>query len=93
MVANVTVKRSKHVQDGETRITLQQTALTRRAENVERSVIWQVHVDLLGLRSPRPREAARRARVQAQPRRAGVVAKVGTCPPSVPRARSLQWKS
>ena len=46
---NVTIKRSKHLQDAETRI----------AENVARSVIWQVHVDLLGLRSPRPREVAR----------------------------------
>ena len=51
MVAHVTVKRSKHVQDAETRVTLQQTALapTRRAEHVENSVIWQVRVDLLGL--------------------------------------------
>ena len=44
-----TIKHSKHVQDAETRITLQPTVPTptRRAENVERSVIWQVRVDLL----------------------------------------------
>ena len=57
-----TIKHSKHVQDAETRITLQPTVPTRRAENVERSVIWQVRVDLLEPRSPRQRVAVRRAR-------------------------------
>ena len=54
VVANVTIKRSKHVQDVATLITLQQTAPTptRRVENVERSVFWQVRVDLLEHRSP-----------------------------------------
>ena len=66
VLASIIIKRSKHVQDAETRITFQQAALTptRRAENVERSVIQQVHVDLLEHRSPRQREAVRRARRQ-----------------------------
>ena len=76
MVANVTSKRSKHVQNVGTLFTLQQTALTptRRAENVEKSVIWHVRVDLLEHRSPRQREAVRRARearVQAQSKTCG----------------------
>ena len=39
MVANVTIRRSKHVQDVETQLTLQQTALipTRRAEKRKKS--------------------------------------------------------
>ena len=43
-LANVTIRLSKHVPGAETLITLLQTALTltRRAENVERLVIWQV---------------------------------------------------
>ena len=64
VVANVTIRRSKNVRDVVTRITLQQTVLTltNRAENVERLVIWRVHVDLLDRRSPIRRVAARRAR-------------------------------
>ena len=98
VVANVTIRRSKHVQDVETQLTLQQTALTptRRAEMLKKSVIWRVRLDLLEHRNPRQREAVRRARearVQAQPERVGTVARVGTCRPSVPRRRSMQWKT
>ena len=54
-LANVTIRLSKHVPGAETRITLLQTVLTltKRAENVERLVVWQVCVDLLELRSPK----------------------------------------
>ena len=96
VLANVSIKRSKHVQGAETRITLQQTVftLTRRSENVERSVIWQVCVDLLELRSPRPRMVARRAkeeaRVRMQPRLVGTAARVATCHHSVPRRRCMR---
>ena len=97
-LANVTIKRRKHVQGAETRITLQQTVFTlaRRAENVERSVIWQVCVDLLELLSPRPRVVARRAReakVQIQPILVGTAARMATCHLSVPRRRCMRWKS
>ena len=97
MVANVTIKRSKHVQDAETQITLQQIAFTstKRAENVEKSVTWRVRVDLLEHRSPRQREAVRRAReasVQAQSKRVGIVARMGTYRPRVPRRRSMRWE-
>ena len=46
---------SKHVPGAQTQITLLQTVLTltKRAENVEMLVIWQVSVDLLELRSPK----------------------------------------
>ena len=62
-LANGTIRLSKHVSGAETRITLQQTVftLTKRAEHVERLVIWQARVDLLELLSPRPR-VVRRAR-------------------------------
>ena len=52
-----------------------QTALTptKRAENVEESLIWRVRVDLPEHRSPRQREAVRKAR---EPR---VQAEVKTC--------------
>ena len=53
----------------------------------KKSVIWRVRVDLLEHRSPRLKEAVRGAReamVQAQPKRVGIVARVGTCRPSVP---------
>ena len=68
-------------QGAETRITLQQTVLTltRRADNVERSVIWQVCVDLLELLSPKPRVVARRAKeamVRMLPRLVGIVVRV-----------------
>ena len=47
-LANVTIRLSKHVAGAETRITFLQTALTltKRAENVERFVIWQVCVSI-----------------------------------------------
>ena len=97
MLANVTIKLSKHVQGAEARITPLQTALTltRRADNVERSVIWQVCVDLLELLSPKPRVVARRAkeaRVRLLPRLVGIVVRVDTCRPSVPRRRCMRWK-
>ena len=65
--ANGTIRLSKHVPGAETQITLLQTAftLTKRAENVERLVIWQVCVDLLELLSPRPR-AVRKPREVAK---------------------------
>ena len=58
-MANVTIKRSKHVQDVGSLMTIQQIAFTqtKRAEHVEKSVIWQVRVDLLEHRSTRQREA------------------------------------
>ena len=85
--------------NAETQITLQQTALTptRRAENAERSVIWRVRVDLLEHRSPK--EGGKKGKVgkgagmvQAWPKRIVVVARLGTCRPSVPRRRSWRWK-
>ena len=63
-LANATIRLSKHVPGAETRITLLQTVhtLTKRAENVERLVIWHVvSVDPLELLSPRAR-AVRRER-------------------------------
>ena len=68
-LANVTIRPSKRVPGAETRITLLQTVLTltKRAENVERLVIWQVCVDLLELLNPRPR-VVRRAREVARVR-------------------------
>ena len=68
-LANVTIRLSKHVPGAETRLTLLQTVLTltKRAENVERLVIWQVCVDPLELLSPRPR-AVRRAQEVAKVR-------------------------
>ena len=97
MVANEAIKRSNHVQDAETQITLQQTALTptRRAESAEKLVIWRVRVDLLQHRSPRQKKVARRARearVQARLKRVGILAKMSTCRPSVPRKRSMRRK-
>ena len=55
MVANVTIKRSKHVRGTETQVALQQAALTstRRAEHVETSDIWRVRVDFLEHCRPR----------------------------------------
>ena len=90
VVANVTIRRSKHVRDVVTRITLQQTVLTltNRAENVERLVIRRVHVDLLDRRSPIRRVVARRARearVQVRPKRVGLVARPDTYRPSAPK--------
>ena len=77
-LANVTIRLSKHVPGAETRITLLQTVLTltKRAENVERLVIWQVCVDLLERLSPRPRVVRRArevAKVRMLPRRVGIV--------------------
>ena len=67
--ANVTIRLSKRVLGAETLITLLQPVLTltKRAENVERLVIWQVCVDPLELLSPRPR-AARKAKEVAKVR-------------------------
>ena len=61
VLANITIRISKLVQGAVTRITLLQIALTstKRAENVERLVVWQVCVDLLELLSPRPRVVRR----------------------------------
>ena len=83
-----------HVSGAEARITLRQTVLTltKRAENVERLVIWQVCVDVLELLSPRPR-VVRRARAVAKvrilPRLVGTVVRVDTCRRSVPRRMSV----
>ena len=96
-LANVTIRLSKHVPCAETRITLLHTVLTltKRAEKVERLVIWQVCVDLLELLSPRPRVVTRArevAKVRMLPRLVGIVVRVDTCRRSVPRRRSMQWK-
>ena len=64
-LANVTIRLSKHVPDAETRNTSANRSQTKRAENVERLVIWQVCVDDLELVSPRPR-VVRRAREVAK---------------------------
>ena len=53
-------------------------------------VIWRVRVDLLEHRNPRQREAVRRARearVQAQPKCVGIVARMGTCRPQWPKKK------
>ena len=94
---NATIRLSKHVPGAETRITLLQTVLilTKRAENVERLVIWQVCVDLLEL-SARPwaaRKAKEVARVRMLPGLVGTVVRVDTCRCSVPRRRSMRWKN
>ena len=69
---------------------------TKRAENVERLVIWQVCVDLLEILSPRPRVVRRArevAKVRTLPRLVGTVVRVDTCRRSVPRRRSMRWKN
>ena len=68
----------------------------KRAENVERLVIWQVCVDLLGLLSPRARAvrtAREVAKVRMLPRLVGIVVRVDTCRRSVPGRRSMRWKN
>ena len=97
VVTNETIKRSKHVQDAENadHTSANCPHFDKTCRNAEMSVIWRVRVDLLEHRSPRQREAARRARdarVQAQPKRVGIVVRMGTCRPSVPRRRSMRWK-
>ena len=83
-LANVAIRLIKHVAGAETWTTLLQTVftLTKRDENVERLVIWQVCVDLLDLRSPRQR-VVRRAREVAKVRMlselVGIVVRVNTC--------------
>ena len=71
MVANVTIKRSKHVQDGNTDHTSANCLhFDKTCRKCGKPIIWRVRVDLLELCSPRQREAARRVReamVQAQP--------------------------
>ena len=81
-LANGTSRHRKHV-PAETLITVLQTALTltKRAENVERLVIWQVCVDPLELLSPRPRavrKAKEGARVRMLPRLVGTVVRLNT---------------
>ena len=98
VLANATIRLGKLVQGAVTRITLLQIALalTERAENVERLVIWQVCVDLLELLSPRPtvvRRAREVAKVRLLSRLVGIVVRVDTCRRSVPRRRSMQWKN
>ena len=67
---------------------------TKRAENVEMLVIWQVCVDLLEHLSPRPRVRAREvAKVRMLPRLVGIVVKMDTCRRSVPRRTSMRWKN
>ena len=65
VVENATIKHSMHVRDVETRNTRLQivSTLTKRAENVERSVIWQVRVDQLERNNPSQRVMASRKRV------------------------------
>ena len=64
-VKNATIKRSMRVRDVETRSTRPQIVptLIKRAENVERSVIWQVRADQLDRNNPSQRITASRARV------------------------------
>ena len=55
-----------------------------------------VCVDLLELRSPRPRVVRRArevAKVRMLPRLVGIVVRVDTCRRSVPRRRSTRWKN
>ena len=63
---NATIKHSMHVRDVETRSTRPQIVptLIKRAENVERSVIWQVRADQLDRNNPASR--ARVAKVFSQ---------------------------
>ena len=88
-------KRNNQTSGAETLIALLQTALTltKRAENVESLVIWQVCVDPLELFSPRPRavrKAKEVAKVRMLPRLVGTVVRVDTCRRSVPRRRSIR---
>ena len=80
VVKNATIKRSMHVQDVETRSARPQIVptLIKRAENVERSVMWQVRADQLDRNNPSQRVTASRARVAkvVLPKRAGIVVKV-----------------
>ena len=97
-LANVTIRLSKHVPGAETRITPLQTVftLTKRAENVDRLVIWHVCLNLLELLSPRPwvvRRAREVAKVRMLPRLVGIVVSVDTCRRSVPRSRSMRWNN
>ena len=57
VVENATIKHSLHVRDVETRSTRPQIVptLIKRAENVERSVIWQVRADQLDRNKPKPK--------------------------------------
>ena len=98
LLANATIRLSKHVPGAATRVTLLQIvlALTKRAENVERLVIWQVCVDLLELLSPRPRVVRRTrevAKVQMLSKLVGTVVRVDTCRRNAPRRRSMRWKN
>ena len=84
VVENATVKHSMHVRDVETRSTRLQIVptLIERAENVERSVIWQVRADQLDRNNPSQRVTASRARVakvRVLPKRAGIAVTVDTC--------------
>ena len=65
VVENATIKRRMHVQDVEARSARPQIVptLIKRAENVERSVIWQVRADQLDRNNPSQRVTASRARV------------------------------
>ena len=97
-LANVTIRFSEHVSGAETRITHLQTVLTltKRAENVERLVIWQVCVDLLENRSPRPRVARRAkevAEVQMLPTLGWTCGESGHMSSQCPKKKSIRWKN
>ena len=55
---------ASYVQDAETRNTLQQPALssTRRAENVEKSVIWPARVDPSGTAQPKAKARSKKGK-------------------------------
>ena len=98
VVENATIKHSMHVRDVETRSTRLQIVptLIKRAENVERSVIWQVRADQLDRNNPSQRVTASRARVakvRVLPKRAGIAVKVDTCRHNARRIRCTQWMS
>ena len=69
------------------------TTLIKRAENVERSVIWQVRADQLDRNNPSQRVTAsggRMAKVRVLPKSAGSAVKVDTCRHNARRKKSAR---
>ena len=98
VVENATIKHSMHVRDVETRSTRPQIVptLIKRAEHVERSVIWQVRADQPDRSNPSQRVTASRARVamvRVLPKRAGIAVKVDTCRHNARRRECTRWMS
>ena len=70
--------------------------LIKRAENVERSVIWQVRVDQLERNNPSQRVMASKARVakvRVLPKHAGIAVKVDTWHHNARRRKCTRWMS